>query len=47
MKNNIFVCGSKSTALIVSKVINNYRKELNLSFINVKESKKNKKDIWF
>ena len=42
MKNNIFICGSKSTALIVSKVLNNYRNELNLSFLNVKESKKNK-----
>ena len=45
MKNNIFICGSKSTALIVSKVLNNYRNELNLSFLNVKESKKNKLKI--
>ena len=40
MKNNIFIWGSKSTALIVNKVLNNYRNELNLNFFNVKESKK-------
>ena len=42
MKNNIFICGSRSTALIVSKVLNNYRNELNLNFLNAKKSKKNK-----
>ena len=42
MKNNIFIFGSRSTALIVSKVLNNYRNELNLNFLNVKEFKKNK-----
>ena len=40
MKNNIFICGSKSTALIVSNALNNYKKELNLKFLNIRESKK-------
>ena len=45
MRNNIFICGSKSTALIVSNALNNYKKELNLKFLNVNVSKKNKLKI--
>ena len=40
MKNNIFIWGSKSKALIINKVLNNYKKELNINFLNIKGSKK-------
>ena len=39
MKNNILLYGSKSTALLITKVINNYKKELNLRFFNTKKGK--------
>lgn len=29
MKNNIFIWGSKSKALIINKVLKNYKKKLN------------------
>ena len=40
MKNNIFIWGSKSKALIINKVIANYKKELNLSLSNIKSNLK-------
>ena len=40
MKNNIFIWGSKSKALIICKVISNHKKELNLNPINKKNNLK-------
>ena len=40
MKNNIFIWGSKSKALIINKVITNHKKELNLSLSNIKSNLK-------
>ena len=42
MKNNIFIWGSKSKALIINKVLKNYKKELNIKFLNIKGLKKNR-----
>jgi len=45
MKNNILLWGSKSKALIINKLIQNYKEELNAKFLNIKDSKKNNPNV--